>query len=143
MLDIYQKVFTVLVWLGKPDQDSELATKQISMINKLYNFAYGTVPRYKLTKVALSNINSQTFKALGYFFARPYWARIWIIQELSVVQKETRLICGKESIILQALSDVLDLFLTDWDRFLSGIQATSDEKFQHTGNTFILPTRLQ
>ena len=141
MLAIYQKAFTVLIWLGKADSDSHLATKEINMVSFIMNRAYGSLARFGLSKAILKNLQPQTLKALGYFFARPYWMRMWIIQELSVVQDETRLICGDQSITWQGFCDMIDIFMLDWDHFYEGLRNTGDEIFQ--GNSFTLLTRLR
>ncbi|KAF7677844.1 hypothetical protein GT037_004703 [Alternaria burnsii] len=42
---------------------------------------------------------------IGEVFARPYWRRLWIIQELSMSSKKTTIACGHFETSLQALYD--------------------------------------
>ena len=42
---------------------------------------------------------------IGEVFARPYWRRLWIIQELSMSSKKTTIACGYFETSLQALHD--------------------------------------
>ncbi|PMD28865.1 heterokaryon incompatibility, partial [Hyaloscypha variabilis F] len=69
MRNIYQQAECVLMWLGKEADNSHLA---MSMI--------------ETWAAVLENIkdsfNKPSWTAMRYFFERPYWRRIWIVQEV-------------------------------------------------------------
>jgi hypothetical protein len=95
MRQIYEKAQRVVIWLGIESDNSNLAFKFMSFISKDRrkramkpgNF-HGEI-KYPGFEVEL--------EAVWKLFQRPYWERLWIIQEV-VVSKEAELYCGKEHI---------------------------------------------
>jgi hypothetical protein len=143
MLSIYQMAWTVVVWLGSERDNSDVATQWIHSISFVYNGTYGPVARRKIAMIIYPKVTSEYYRALGCFLARPYWARMWIIQELSVVQNRSPLFCGEESFTWQELTDVLEFVWHDWDRLLTGLQQTGLPLFQDASKAWILIMRLR
>ena len=78
MRDIYASATKVLAWLGEPSDDSDLAMK--------------LVQKTELQKVQVKN--SVEAIAFANLCSRPYWTRIWILQEISVNYRNCVFGCG-------------------------------------------------
>lgn len=77
MDEIYQRAWKVLVWLGLPEIDSELAIHHIRSHGR---------PLF----------DPQVRNAMLRLIARPYWRRMWIVQEL-LLARRVLIYCGDES----------------------------------------------
>jgi hypothetical protein len=107
MRSIYQLCYTVVVHLGEEKEDSGLA---IDLINKMaWNYKQGFDYNQFLVRSALTNSDDTPFEekkayaALRRLFGRPYWSRLWIIQELAVASDLALVICGNKFTALQAV----------------------------------------
>lgn len=90
MAGIYSKAQTVICWLGEASVDSSLA---ISCLQKL------TVhdPNYNMQIYFRHFEPPAVRKAIYNLLCRPYWTRVWIIQENELAQQRLFL-CGTEQI---------------------------------------------
>ncbi|KAF2006487.1 HET-domain-containing protein, partial [Amniculicola lignicola CBS 123094] len=66
MRDIYSNAERVLVWLGPEDEDTEL------VFDEIHGRLIGGLMRFEM----------KHWHALYSLLSRPYWTRVWIIQEL-------------------------------------------------------------
>jgi ankyrin repeat protein len=82
MSKIYERAFEVLIWLG-PEADG--SSEGIAAINS----GYAAIARHGRQVQAL--------------FERPYWNRLWIIQEVLLSQKSV-VLCGDEAFDLRQLA---------------------------------------
>ena len=82
MKDIYVGACNVLVWLGKPDDLTELAFDTLER----FATADGTQDGSTTDRGILDTANERK-AAIGLFLQRPYFDRVWIIQEVVVVRK--------------------------------------------------------
>ncbi|KAK4213207.1 heterokaryon incompatibility protein-domain-containing protein [Rhypophila decipiens] len=94
MADIYKRAVTTVSWLGEGDADSDEA---VELVRELGNFM--TEHRQELDDYIEDEDDTvtpvQVFESLGFslehrnwssvwrLFDRPYWSRVWIIQELA------------------------------------------------------------
>ncbi|MCJ1234855.1 hypothetical protein MMC14_002818 [Varicellaria rhodocarpa] len=99
MRQIYQYSTRVIVWLGEHTQDSEQGIDLILSIQKLAEsddkmsaFAQALAPD-DLPKLNLPSVDSGEWGSLDNIFWRPWFTRIWIIQELAV-SNDALVICG-------------------------------------------------
>jgi hypothetical protein len=91
MLDIYKRAARVLAWLGAPSDDSDEALTLLTefgqiMLDIFRN--YRSAPDYSNLRPAAMlekgfDMSSKNWSALWKFWNRPYWTRVWIIQELA------------------------------------------------------------
>jgi Heterokaryon incompatibility protein (HET) len=81
MKSIYSKAQGVIGWIGKSSEDSSQAMVALKRMPSATSHARDTI-----------------WKKLESLFARPYWKRIWIIQELAVAN-EVRIVCGRDSVM--------------------------------------------
>jgi hypothetical protein len=98
---IYQHAKEVLVWLGPHCDTSPLAWQ---LVKDIYDC--------RGDNVTLSNLiqpsNRPDFNALIALFRRPYWWRIWVIQEVACAKSVT-VYCGSDSIAWSDLQAVCNL----------------------------------
>ncbi|KAH9997685.1 heterokaryon incompatibility protein-domain-containing protein [Xylariaceae sp. FL0662B] len=93
MTAIYSQASEVMVWLGLADPDPEISAGLASLSSN--------------TSWASSDLNPNRDeeKALNFIYSRPYWERVWIIQEI-LLAADLVLLCGDYS---YPWSRVLDL----------------------------------
>ncbi|SPJ89772.1 uncharacterized protein FTOL_13133 [Fusarium torulosum] len=96
MGDIYAQASLVWIWLGEPAGNSDLA---MDFIRKALGLDF-TNPSYSLDPVVWSAV-----KAL---LKRPWWGRLWVIQE-ALLSKKAILNCGSKSADLECLVHLKEL----------------------------------
>jgi hypothetical protein len=108
MGSIFQKAKQVVVWLGEEENDSdsgfELAKKILDLVvsdPSLFNLTANN-----LKKVGLPWWNDRSWRALGAIFLRPWFRRVWVIQEV-VKAQNIILTCGAKTIPWEKLIHVL------------------------------------
>jgi hypothetical protein len=98
MKDIYAEAESVIVWLGRSDQHSDIAMRLISNINRTHD------RRQRLDKIR-DTLRSRHYSfeaAYTDLFRRSYWGRTWVIQEIFSAKKIS-LQCGQLVISWKAL----------------------------------------
>ena len=98
MKTIYQSATKVLVWLGEDSADSPRAFELISRILSRQSTWKEQDSRMPMTAQDLIDEGlpepfSPSWKSLDALYWRPWFTRIWVIQEISVA-KEVTLMCG-------------------------------------------------
>lgn len=78
MRNIYSSARKVLAWVGEPNEDTENAMDTIRKIAT----AYLTTGTFQSCEDQLEEVWEQLKVALT-FLMRPYWSRVWVIQELA------------------------------------------------------------
>ncbi|EPE28385.1 hypothetical protein GLAREA_09505 [Glarea lozoyensis ATCC 20868] len=92
MRDIYEKAEGLLIWLGLPDDDSDMALELIIALSKLEQNLL-EVPT--ILAVAQTPEMLPYYQALQKFLGRSWFKRTWIVQELALSQHEIMVICGE------------------------------------------------
>lgn len=103
MKDIFTRASRVLIWLGPAADDSDAVMDYIKALGPLpenfwedwYTRKPCTLPSVALHPVALQSINA--------FFCRPWFTRVWVIQEAAVNPENLVLCGGKETSWLKLL----------------------------------------
>jgi hypothetical protein len=101
---IYQGASVVIAWLGEASSETENALRSFRKSSK------DLVSSMELRAIFLESVKS--WSSLVELFQRPYWSRVWIVQEL-VLAQDLIFQCGRESIDgsdMAALVQLLDLF---------------------------------
>lgn len=138
MQQIYANARSVVVWLGEADADSDEA---IAFVNRICDKleADGVLPKteldfYKnynvylpLMKEFVSPRHMQSLLSLRSLLTRPWWDRLWVIQEV-VSASEAFFHCGPTSLSFLRLMRILYLLrLPDFvDGFLRSIEGMVD-----------------
>lgn len=104
MPKIYSAANEVIAWLGEASENSDLAMKYIA-----------DHARHKKTMAKHhGNLAPNTEDALDHLWSRPYWNRVWVVQELaSAYRRGHRCIfrCGTKSVSFDMLRGFLEDFL--------------------------------
>jgi hypothetical protein len=105
MTSIYKYADTVIAWLGPSSGDSDLAMSTLQAVNRLLKKeSFRKAKRYEDPSAYAQRQLQQTldkflmkrsteFKAITKVWKRPYWTRVWIIQEIAISRK-TLFLCG-------------------------------------------------
>jgi hypothetical protein len=84
MPQIYTNAWFVMMWLGEEEQNTKLAFEMIR-----------DAPRDNLVElVRKGEQNSNQWAAFQSLLARPYWSRVWILQEVLLSNSRGILCCG-------------------------------------------------
>lgn len=96
MRRIYTSASRVLVYLGPESFSSNLALELIEKIGKM-NFSSvqsKTLSLISIARLGLPRTGSKTWMALVKFWCRPWFRRVWIVQEF-LLGREVTFICGQ------------------------------------------------
>ena len=99
MSKIYQRAWSTLVWLGEEADNSSGALESISATGEKLRYCYEErAPDLEdFERLALPAPGSSKWSELNKFFSRPWFQRVWIIQEV-VLSHRIQFMCGKEFI---------------------------------------------
>ncbi|CZR54792.1 uncharacterized protein PAC_04676 [Phialocephala subalpina] len=111
MARIYREATEVIIWLGLPSADSNIAFEYAAKISVLYtltqrcfkeNFSHDADPLQiskPLGEAELANgrLNNETAMAMLHLFQRPWFGRMWTIQE-QLLAKSGHFQCGLQSL---------------------------------------------
>jgi hypothetical protein len=106
MRRIYEQSPLVFVWLGDEANDSALAIDFLEQISD--ESEIGDSPSY-IVRTILSGNFVREWKALDYFWQRPWWMRTWVMQEQAAA-KRINAACGSRKLewrVLYAFTDAL------------------------------------
>lgn len=97
MRTIYKTACEVVVWLGNEGDNS---SKAITLIKALSKAADEESPAtlQGLMETLPDVFKEGAWQALGQLMYRPYWERVWIMQEMAMGSPNTPIFCGKDMI---------------------------------------------
>lgn len=98
MGSVYRTARRVLVWLGEGDEDTDYTLKTLKAM------ADG---RHREDVTDMITF----FSRASDLFARPWWSRVWVVQEIALTLPDPLIICGRKSI--------------PWSDFFSGAEEAS------------------
>lgn len=128
MAEIYGRAHDVLVWLGGATDDSARAMELLkaSQGHQRENFADENPPKF--AEDFWSTLEPDDLNAVLRMFARPYWSRVWIVQELYHA-KRFRLLCGSSGIRLRR-QEAGKLFTVTWNLCTEQLKQTSPSELR-------------
>lgn len=104
MGDIYARAERTIIWLGKPKDDSDTA---ITFMRKLARTRWESDRKPKKDEGELASRlieaglrdekHDRHWKAVDKLLLRPWWTRVWTVQEL-VLSQNSRFYCGSSNI---------------------------------------------
>ncbi|EGO60361.1 hypothetical protein NEUTE1DRAFT_143800 [Neurospora tetrasperma FGSC 2508] len=103
MTDIYHNASLVTVWLGESDKYTDLAIVLIKLTVHLRRSLEVTgerqYPAAYILRVLSSALSKSDLRSLALlkFFSRPWWRRVWVVQEV-IVSRRANVICGTKEI---------------------------------------------
>jgi len=118
---IFKHARNVIAWIGPARDDSDIAMDCIAP-DKLRHYEVGTKKPPDLTEAEVKGLNK--------LVNRPYWSRVWIVQEL-VLAKDFEVHCGGKT----TTREVFYLFVefTNWSSQFSSAQAKSPAEIHRYG----------
>ena len=106
MRDIYKNAKSVVIWVGDGNKISSKAIQLMKALAAAYNRGSD-----ELIVEALRNGNSPfppgSWAALEAFMERPYWNRVWILQEIAMGNRSTPILCGDDMLTWGELFDAV------------------------------------
>lgn len=112
MGEIYSSATRVLVWLGPESPDSDLAMKLVDQLGKVLQFdplseaftlKWNGAAESDWVKVAEPvPYDEAEFRALQNLFARPWFERLWVVQEV-LNSTEAIVVCGRQQTSWQSV----------------------------------------
>lgn len=100
MRHIYGIARAVIVWLGRENNDDEKAIRVMNDTYRDVNQNNRLIPPAEFTQ--------DDWSALCAFMRKPYWSRLWIIQELATNHHSTLFLCGKQALTREMLKKGAD-----------------------------------
>lgn len=128
MCDIYQLAWQVVIWLGPDEQDSALALSALYWLAReserpepmgsFYHegFSLDLKPLFIMWPTYYSPMKKKVYKALFHFFTRPYWRRMWVVQEVAMGNPQSPVICGDKCIAWEDVYKAVDIIAVDESR---------------------------
>ncbi|KAG5664931.1 hypothetical protein KAF25_008665 [Fusarium avenaceum] len=128
MCDIYQLAWQVVIWLGPDEQDSALALSALYWLAReserpepmgsFYHegFSLDLKPLFIMWPTYYSPMKKKVYKALFHFFTRPYWRRMWVVQEVAMGNPQSPVICGDRCIAWEDVYKAVEIIAADESR---------------------------
>ena len=114
MRKIYAKAHKLYIWLGPKGYDGQYAVDLLYKLQRLENSGAVTTAennnRFQdenLKSLGLPEIESLEWRSLLLFINRPYFERIWVVQELAVSPENISVLCGNRIFPWKLLTSTL------------------------------------
>ncbi len=102
MRDIYTFANTVEVWLGLADDDDRAAMALVKKMGAIVSdpeepLAQGFDKEYELAFLEIfEGTEPEEIRAISQLFKRPWWTRVWVVQELTLANQQAAIVrCGE------------------------------------------------
>ena len=130
MHEIYTKASSVIAWLGEEDEYTVPALRLIYGLSSQWDEERDVA--FDACRHLAHNYDLKSFwVALGHLFARPWWERIWIVQEF-VLGQDIVFVCGRWGIWWEQMSKATTILLSDQTDLLEDATAiTGDYRYFH------------
>ena len=129
MRDVYSLAWHVVVWLGVDANDSSLAmtavkhlSARMAMVdpmNGLYrkSRSIDARPLFVIWSTYKSSMRKAVYRALYHLLTRPYWRRLWILQEVALGGRASPVLCGSQCVLWDDIYNASCLLELDENRF--------------------------
>lgn len=103
MGEIYSKATKVFIWLGPTANESDVALKSMEgMLDQVMRLNEATATRKDLPLDLASAINTSHGQMYGHLFSRPWFRRLWTVQE-ALLARELVVMCGYRKVDFELL----------------------------------------
>ncbi|KAH9204255.1 heterokaryon incompatibility protein-domain-containing protein [Leptodontidium sp. 2 PMI_412] len=100
---IYSKATKVFIWLGPTANESDLALESMEgMLHQVMRLNEATAAREDLPLNLASAINTKHGQIYGHLFSRPWFRRLWTMQE-ALLARELVVMCGYREVDFELL----------------------------------------
>lgn len=103
MSRIYQNAMNTVIWLGESTSNSASAIKLLEDVRLLLQFTEKTIGPDDFEGLNLPSKDSEVWEALWDFLSRPWFTRLWIIQEV-ILSFDSWVVCGNHMTTWDVLS---------------------------------------
>ena len=136
MREIYASAWHVVVWLGSDANDSSLAmtavkhlSARMAMRSPLDGFyrtsrAVDARPLFVIWSTYNSSMRKEVYRALYHLLTRPYWRRLWILQEVALGGRASPVLCGTACVLWGDIYNASRFIELDENRFGRDIVAS-------------------
>jgi hypothetical protein len=112
MGEIYSKAEKVFIWLGPTANRSDLALANMeTMLNEVVALNRATATRADVADDVATAINEDHGQLYGYLFTRPWFRRLWTVQEALLARKLV-VMCGYQEVDFDLLVNLAVEILT-------------------------------
>lgn len=128
MRDIYASAWQVAIWLGVKADDSDLAFTTLHWLSLLARSEMAPTSIYAETKMIdirpiiimwsryKSLLRKEANKAVFCLLTRPYWRRMWILQEVAMARADAPVLCGSRCLAWRDIYDSVRFISNDESR---------------------------
>lgn len=125
MRDVYASAWQVVIWLGPEADDSSLAltalwwfcryARSTSLKETFYRQSrqVDARPLFIVWSVFRTPLRKQVYNALFCLLTRPYWQRMWILQEVAMARADAPVLCGNKCLVWKDVHDSARLIAHD------------------------------
>lgn len=106
MRSIYKDARAVAVWVGQEGEDGAQAIWLMKLLSASFRCGSSAQLAHSI-RTGASPIPTGAWGALAAFMDRPYWSRVWILQEVAMGDRSTPILCGKYMLTWGELFDAL------------------------------------
>lgn len=104
MRKIYKSAVNVIIWLG---DEADESSKAIKLIPRVSDDVPSGIGADGLRRGEIRSGSAREWRALKALLSRPWFGRMWILQELGVASSAT-VVCGNQRMSWQEVSDMID-----------------------------------
>ena len=98
MRDIYTKAWTSVIWIGEREEGSDDALNLITTLAKDYSSRDGVIQLTSDLHQYANRFGKGSWRALNHIVCRPYWRRLWILQEAALGLSTMPVLCGARTL---------------------------------------------
>lgn len=151
MKNIYDQSLGCVAWLGPASDDSDKAIDMLKFFaeQQVNNATEGIEYMSKVRSSILADKAEASFslgawKAFGDLICRPYWSRLWVIQEIVLSSTALNIVCGEKSIPWPLFCYALSILTYDFKVITLAVQSDpEDEKGRKCKRILDQLSRLQ
>ncbi|KAK3293024.1 heterokaryon incompatibility protein-domain-containing protein [Chaetomium fimeti] len=127
MGEIYSKASKVFIWLGPTANQSDAALKNMErMLGEVVTLNQATATRADLPEDTAATINEDHGQYYGHLFMRPWFRRLWTVQEALLARKLV-VMCGYQEVDFELLVELASQVLTYGSLDLIRFEGASEE----------------
>ena len=106
MRDIYKRARSVVLWIGREDKDGAKAIQLITTLSAAFAKDF-SIRLARCLRDGECSIPPGSWAALEALMQRPYWTRVWILQEVAMGNRSTPVLCGNHLVTWGETYDAL------------------------------------
>jgi chemotaxis signal transduction protein len=131
MGEIYAKAEKVFIWLGPTANQSDVALADMrGMLNRVLALNHATATRTHVADEIPKAINEDSGQLYGHIFMRPWFRRLWTVQE-ALLARKLIVMCGYQEVDFGLLVELAVQILTYGSLDLIQVPGASDEAMNH------------